>query len=384
MTKLSPIERSSIEEARRNLSRTTVLAVGVHRYRHLPPLPGAAKDLQLIAKLFVEDPYHAVYEKRHFTSLSNPTVEKVRSAITDYIRSRSAHGDILIFYFSGHGTVVGTSNFAFCLSDTTTSPFSEGGLLPISLITFRDIVQTLSAADVHPVFIIDACFSAASARGYDAKLTSVMHDDLHTFSAGSYGLLCSSYVSTASIDTDAGGAFTNALCATVNEGFSSGTQRHWPYVTLRGLSQPLQERLTNDGSPLSKQYLGPDLPDIPIAKNVLYRPLTVFFAPYMCRILAQMWNHGSPKEVHHEELRNGVGPGAYGNHSKLSLLPWGLVEDGSRKRTRRLTSKGVKFMQGKAKIPDRIVKDPVHWEWVAAPDAKMILIGDVPYAERMI
>lgn len=218
MTKQSPIERSSIEEVRRNLGRISVIAVGVSRYRYLPPLPGAGQDLKLISRLFVEDRRKSVYAPNQFVALNNPSVEKVRNTVTDFTRSRSARGDMLIFYFSGHGSVVGTSSFAFCLTDTASSPFGEGGILPLTVITFRDIVQTLSAADVHPIFIIDACFSAATAHGFDSKLTSVMHDDLHIFSAGSYGLLCSSYLSTASIDTDEGGAFTRTLCAIATGG----------------------------------------------------------------------------------------------------------------------------------------------------------------------
>jgi hypothetical protein len=384
MTKQTPIERSSIEEATQNLSRTSVIAIGMSRYKYLAPLPGAAHDLKQLSNVMVKGSASGIYDSKHFTALANPTVEKVRHTLTDYARSRSARGDFLIFYFSGHGCVIGTSGFGFCLADTTTSAFEEGGILPLSVISFRDLVQTLAAGDIHPIFIIDACFSSAAARGFDAKLPSVMHDDLHTYAAGSYGLLCSSTMTTASVDTEAGGGFTQAFCAVIGEGLSADKQRFWPFLTLRAITQPLQARLTHEGLPLPKLYLGPDLPDIPIGKNALYKPLTEHFSPYMRGILEYIWNSGSPKEAHHEDLRNRVGPGAYGNHSKLSLPPWALVEDGVRKRTRRLTAKGEKFMRGKAKIPDRIIKDPILWEWVAAPDCKMISIDDVPYTERLV
>lgn len=384
MTKPAPIERSTVDALKRNLSRTTVMAIGVSKYRYLMPLKGPAKDLRIVENLFLNQNEFGIYEPRQFTALLNPTVEKVRSTLTQYVRTRSARGDILILYFSGHGCIIGANNFGFCFADTVMSSFDEGGILPLSVINFRDIVQTLSAGDIHPVFIIDACFSAATAREFDSKVTSVMHDDLHNYSAGSYGLLCSSNSVTASVDTDDGGPFTHAVATIIAEGLSANKLRYWPFITLRNISQPVQERLTLAGSPLSKQYLGPDLPEVPIARNNAYKPLAESFSPYMRRILQHIWNNGSPKEAHHEELRNSVGPGAYGNHSKLSLPPWNLVEDGQRKRTRRLTEKGKKFMDGKAKIPDKIIKDPLLWEWVAAPDCKMISINDVPYIERLL
>ena len=383
MTKQTPIERTSIEEATRHLSRTSVIAIGMSRYKFLEPLPGAARDLQQITSLLSKSSVSGLYQTKRFTSLANPTVEKVRNTLIEYARSRSARGDFLVLYFSGHGCVIGTNGFGFCLADTSLSAFDEGGILPLSVLSFRDVVQTLAAADIHPIFIIDACFSSAAARGFDAKLPSVMHDDLHTYAAGSYGLLCSSYMTTAAVETD-GGGFTKAICAIIGEGLSADKQRFWPFLTLRAIAAPLQARLTNEGLPLPKLYLGADLPDIPIAKNALYKPQTEHFSPYMRSILEYIWNNGSPKEAHHEDLRNRVGPGAYGNHSKLSLPPWALVEDGIRKRTRRLTAKGEKFMRGKARIPDRIIKDPILWEWVAAPDCKMISIHDVPYTERLV
>jgi hypothetical protein len=384
MTKQTPIERTSIEEAAQNLSRTSVIAVGMSKYQYLSPLPGAAHDLKQITGLLLKGSASGIYDSKRLTALANPTVEKVRSTLTNYARTRSARGDFLVFYFSGHGCVLGTNGFGFCLADTTSSAFNDGGILPLSVLSFRDAAQTLAAADVHPIFIIDACFSAAAAQGFDAKLPAVMQDDLHTCAAGSYGLLCSSTMATATIDTDEGGGLTKAIGAMIGEGLAADKQRYWPYLTLRGLSQSLQAKLTEARLPLPKLYLGPDLPEIPIARNALYKPQTENFAPYMRSILEYIWNGGSPKEAHHEDLRNRVGPGAYGNHSKLSLPPWALVEDGVRKRTRRLTPKGVKFMQGKTKIPDRLIKDPVLWQWVAAPDCKMISIHDVPYTERLV
>jgi len=382
MSKAPPVEQSSIEEARRSLGRTTVFAVGVSSYTYLEPLPGAAKDLKLMREMFLNKKGYGVYSPSQFREFANPTIEEVRTAILEYAYARSARGDIAVFYFSGHGCVVGASDFGFCLADSMVN-LDGVSILPLSILSFRDIVQTLSSVDIHPVFIIDACFSGSTAQTFRTNINAVLQDDLHTYAAGSYGLLCLSNAETPSVDTDDGGVFTKAICSIVSEGLSDQRQRHWPFLTIRGIRSPLQEKLTREGYPLPRCYVGPDLPEIPIAKNKLFKPQSEYFAPYMRRIIEYIWNKGTLREVTIAQLRDVEGLGAYGNHRKLSYAPWALLEDGQRKRSRRLTRKGERFARGKVRIPERIIKDPVSWKWVAAPGTKRILITDIPYMEKM-
>ena len=72
-----------------------------------------------------------------------------------------------------------------------------------------------------------------------------------------------------------------------------------------------------------------------------------------------------------------MGRGAYSNHSKLSLTPWDLLQDGQSRSHRILNERGVQFAQGNLAIPRHIIKDPSTWEWVADPEAEMVLITDV-------
>lgn len=293
----------------------------------------------------------------------------------DYVDSRSAHGDILLFYFSGHGCIIGDNNFGFCLTDTRLN--AESGLVvPLSVLSFREVVQTLSTFDVHPAFIIDACFSGATARAVVPTIGALIDHELYMQVAGSYGLLCSSNADTTSIDTNTGGVFTKALYSIVSEGLSDRQQRHWPFITLRGLSSPLQERLAQEGSSLPKCYIGPDLPEIPIARNVSFKPQSEYFSPQMRKVVEHLWNKGAPREATGSELGKIAGAGAYGNHSKLSLPPWNLLEGGQSKRSRRLTRRGKHFAQGKVRIPKRIIKDPITWKWVAVPKTERIFINE--------
>ncbi len=374
MSKMPLVEQSTIEKASLNLDRTTVFAIGVSSYAQLSPLPGVSKDMKLIKRLFL-DKKTGVYKPSQFFEFVNPTVEAVRSAILKYCYGRSARGDILIFYFSGHGCVIGAGNFGFCMTDTKMG-FEQEGILPLSVLGFREVIQTLAAVDVHPVFIIDACFSGATAHTL-SRIHEAMEDDLHRHAAGSYGFLCSSHSDTASIDTNEGGAFTKSFCAIVTAGLDDNYQRHWPILTIKSIGLPLRERLEREGYPLPRCYTGPQLPEIPLAKNIRFRPQSEYFAPYMKRIIEHMWNKGQPREVTVTEIRNELGTGAYANHSKLELLPWSLVEKDRSTSSRRLTKKGKRFAQDKERIPDRIIKEPVSWKWIAAPDAGLIRISDV-------
>ena len=155
------ISKAENNDIRLNISRTTVLAVAVSEYSSLRKLPGTKHDLNMIEEIFQNDSKVALY-KQNFRLLSNPTVNQFRKAISEYALSRSARGDILIFYFSGHGTVLGANDFAFCLKDTSTGT-DECKILSLSTVSFRDVIQTLSLVDVFPVFIIDTCFSGLTA-----------------------------------------------------------------------------------------------------------------------------------------------------------------------------------------------------------------------------
>lgn len=376
MPKTPHVEQHSVKEAYRNLGRITIIAVSVSEYQYLGHLPGVAKDRELIKDIFLGDNAYSIFGQSKFKELANPTVEATRKAILDYANSRSARGDILLFYFSGHGCIVGANSFGFCLTDTMMD--SEGEVvLPLSVLGFREIAQTLAAVDVHPVFVIDACFSGATAKTLIPTYTTLMQDDLHIYAAGSYGLLCSGTTDVPAIDNSDGGVFTKAIHSIVSEGLYDNQQRHWPFLTIKSLALPLQELLARGSYRLSKCYLGPEMPEIPITSNIKYRPHKEYFAPYMKRTIEYIWNDGSPRNVTVSEIRDSVGPGAYANHSKLSLPPWGLLKNGKRKLVRQLTRKGKLFAKGKVRIPERIIRDPVSSKWTAARGTKQVLITDI-------
>jgi hypothetical protein len=378
VTRPKHVPQDVVNEALQNLDRTTVILAGVSDYNELEKLPGPSYDLDMAAEIFFEKQDLALFDKKRIWELHNPTNRDFRNAIAKYTNARSATGDILVLYFSGHGHTMPNGSFGFCLKDTRVGGFDQT-VLPVTVVSVDSVLATLAIANVHPVLILDACFSGATSpqNGESSALTA--EDSLRKHNAQSYALLASSSSSAMSIDTSDGGAFTQALYTVVCRGLSDKVGKRSPLIMMDQLAAPLQEELSKMGVPLSRCFVGPDLPALPIARNLAYKPQTESFTPQMKRIVDLLWNEGAPIEVTRADLNSKIGPGAYGNHSKLSYEPWRLLEDGKSgsKKTRRLSSRGKMFAQGKVEIPREIEQDPFQGEWKAAIGTTSVSIDDV-------
>lgn len=353
-----------------------ILAVSVWDYdsQQLENLQGPKEDLRMVKKLFASSSQLGLYKESQIKALSNPTIEELRASLVQYAMDRTATGDILIFYFSGHGTVLPSGEFGFCLKNTM-ARIDNGGCLPLTVLSFDDVVRTLTAADVHPVFIIDACFSGRAAPNDQTRVIQSMHDDIHRVAASSYGLLCACYAESRAIDAVDGGPFTRALYEVVLNGLADKDHLRKPFLQLQDLSGPIQRKLTTDNGPLPKLYVGPDFPEFPLVRNIGYKPLTETLMTYHKKTLDLMWDNGTPRTVTIEQIDD-LGKSAYGNHSKLSLAPWLLVEDDGDRKHRRLTLRGQQFMQGKLKVAETLEKD-VNGAWHPAVGSREISFSEI-------
>jgi hypothetical protein len=88
-------------------------------------------------------------------------------------------------------------------------------------------------------------------------------------------------------------------------------------------------------------------------------------------------SRGKDGAVSLQDILSKFGTSAYGNHSKLSLAPWDLVEDAENGKHRRLTARGRKFVEGRLKIPEEIELSSAN-VWEPLQGAGMIQISDVP------
>jgi hypothetical protein len=374
---MSKTEPGTKHQSQLSTQNVHILAVSVWEYdcAELGNLRGPQKDLEMVRKMFLDSEHLGLYGHDQITSLENPTVEVLRSTLVKYAHDRSSTGDILIFYFSGHGSVLPNNEFGFCLKDTVVLP-DNGGCIPLSVLSFGDIIRTLATANVHPVFIVDACFSGRIAPNTPSRLVESMHDDVHRVSARSYAILCACHSESAALDSPEGGRFTKALYDVAQKGLTDKTLSREPNLQLQHLSRPIAEKLERDGHPLSKLYVGPDLPEFPLLRNTKYKPRQESLTTDHKGILELLWNKGKPRAVPLSQFSEEINQGAYCNHSKLSETPWNLVEDADNARSRRLTKDGILFVQGKHKVPLKIELNSKN-EWHPAPGARLVAFTDI-------
>jgi hypothetical protein len=203
-------------------SRVTILAIGADRSQSagFRVLGGPRHDLDNLRNLLVENARTALFDQAHFHELYNPTSSELRQILNEYTIGRSADGDILIFYFSGHGVSIGRDDFGFCTRDTIVHT-QTGVTLPLSVVKFSELLHSLSIVNVMPVIIIDACYSGIAGRTLNipaVEAISSMQHEVHSKYASSYALLCSCTDNQTSVDTSFGGVFSRCLYELANEG----------------------------------------------------------------------------------------------------------------------------------------------------------------------
>ena len=360
------------------MARVTIVAIGVEDYIFMRRLKGPKVDVENFYDLLVKAPETSLYNESQFFKLINPTSSEIRELISDYTYARSAPGDILIFYFSGHGTAVGHKDFGFCTIDTKFHPNIQA-VLPLTVFKFSELLESLSILDVTPVIIIDACYSgkAGDALVSPPTIMNFMQEKITTVSASSHALLCScSDLQTSLNSPKKGVLFSRGIFEIGQNGISSDKQT--PYLGLQQIYRPLatfMEAESDDSIP--RLYIGNTLLEFPLIKNIKYSTQSYSFVGHLKSIVEALWDSGNPKELRAREILKLCGEGSYGNHSKLSLEPWQLVETIAGSTKRRLTEKGKLFAQGKIKIPRSIEKDPTTGKWIPSPTAKEVTINDV-------
>lgn len=363
-----------------NLSgRVTIVAIGVEDYKFMPLLKGPKTDVENFYNLLVTMPETALYQEKQFKKLLNPTSSEIREFVSNYTFERGALGDILIFYFSGHGTAVGHKDFGFCTIDTRFHPNIQA-VLPLTVFKFSELLESLAIVDVTPVVIIDACYSgkAGDALVSSPTIMNSMHEKITTISASNYALLCScSDLQTSLNSPKKGGLFSRGIFEIAQRGISYQKQAS-ELLGLQQIYRPLAtfiESESDDSMP--RLYVGDTLLEFPLIKNTKYSPKRYVFTGYFKSIIEAMWNNGSPRELWIRDMDELCGKGAYGNHNKLKLEPWQLVENGMGSTKRKLTEKGNLFAQGKIKIPRSIEQDSTSGRWAPSPKTKEIAITDV-------
>ena len=356
-----------------SLGRLSAIAVGCGDYEGLQRLSGPPCDLRRLRRLLVEDRATAAVPEARFNGLADPTGAELRQAISDYALSRTAPNDVLVFYFSGHAVPVGYGDLGLCLRDTR---YQKVFGTPIStdLVRVTDLVETLAAAKVDPIFILDACFSGTAGGAIERVYLDVRRA-VQAEVGSTYALLASSRRIETTPDTRDGGPFTNALIKTASAGRADGEYKTMPRLPLKALFAGVRGEMERVREISPQLYCGDSLPDLGLVKNCKFRKQSYSFTKGQRQALIQLYDNGRLTPIEPAKLY-GHGSTAYTTYRKLESAPaWGLLrkqDDG--KIT--LTARGEQFVKGEMAIARKVEQDPETGEWNAAEGSSEVRVND--------
>jgi hypothetical protein len=280
-------------------SKVTIIAVAVSDYLEMEYLPGTLNDVQRLKEILVESEKTALFSPEQFIEVIDPTAEQLREKINDYVINASTRGEILIFYFSGHGTSIGSRDFGLATIDTVLHP-TQGSILPLSVIKFSDLLLTLNIGNITPIFIIDSCYSGIAGRTLPTpdEVIASMKNEIHMQQASKYALLTSCTDIQESIETPFGGIFSHYLVEIASGVIPVGNTAA-RFLTIQDIFPELEDRVMSysEGSVTPRLFLGPTLPEFDLVKNVGYAPRSESLAPYLICVLKVLWNDGNEMEL---------------------------------------------------------------------------------------
>lgn len=177
------------EQVTSPVGKTRAVVVGISHYQYLQSLNYADADAQIFADFLRSSPYWNV-DPADITLLLNDKARygdiliRLQQAVL-----QSKPGDVLIFYFSGHGDVetITKYNRGYLLAyDTYTNNYMSSG---IKVDDLRDLFLTLLDNQVKVIVVTDACRSGKLAGGMSgmeytaANLSTVWKNEIKILSA---------------------------------------------------------------------------------------------------------------------------------------------------------------------------------------------------------
>lgn len=358
-------------------SRVSIMTIGVQTYENLQRLSGPKKDVERIKNILFLDNKIALFHSNPHIDLFDCDSVAFRESMNEYVMSRSAPNDILIIYYSGHGAIIQNSDYAFCFTDTQIH-LESGQILPLSVISFSSIINSLKIANVIPVFIIDSCMSGKTGNllvNDFETTTSILKKTANSSLGSNYAIFCSSSSSEVANEDSNGGIFSTCLHNVAYSGIKTKdlSKSQLTFTDLYQLVTNEIERSIIDSSPLL--YIGEAFDSFPFIKNIAYEPSKFSLGPSMKTFLLYLWDNGKNTGVKTSDIAKNFVPGVYCNNKKLSYPVWNLIKDTPDGR-RVLTNKGVDFIQGNITIPKTIVLESSN-TYVESPNTKYVGIDDL-------
>jgi hypothetical protein len=149
-----------------------LISVGCNRYEHAKDLSGAENDATRIFRLLT-DPKHGDCDASRSAFVASPDFHEFRQEVFR-IASQIGEGDVLTFFFAGHG-VVKNGIFYICLRDTCPD---LAGATAFPLSSLLSIIQ--EANPRHANILIDACNSGGVLGDFKRALSPDSVGDART------------------------------------------------------------------------------------------------------------------------------------------------------------------------------------------------------------
>ncbi len=145
---LTLLQINTAGQAVAEIIRRHAFVVGVGDYKELAPLRTATADAEDVSNALERLPT----TKYNVRPLINPKLAKFEQAWHAFLNDVKP-GDLVVFYFAGHGIEAQQSNFLL-LSDAkkTDMPNKDSGYYPL-----QQIIDELSSKHAIPILILDAC-----------------------------------------------------------------------------------------------------------------------------------------------------------------------------------------------------------------------------------
>lgn len=233
-----------------------LFAVGVGDYRSgdLTKLRYAAKDARDFSTAIRQSNLSDYTElKEHIYIDREATREATRSNINKGLRSvlsEAQGGDVVMFYFSGHGVQDGSETYFMTIDASSEAPSDEG----INFADLKNNMRKLTERQVKVVAFMDACHAGAmvGAKGAAPKLTELNVQDVIEFYSSTTG------EESAEDEKLQNGVFTAGLI----NGLNGAAANKEGYITVNTLRTYLSDYVREKNPRQTPVFKGVDAGDI--------------------------------------------------------------------------------------------------------------------------
>ncbi|OBQ28195.1 MAG: sulfatase-modifying factor domain-containing protein [Aphanizomenon flos-aquae MDT14a] len=147
------------------MAKKTALLIGVSEYgENIPPLSSPLHDVEAMERV-LKNPNLGNFTE--VEKLLNPNSEAMKIAILNLFKN-AEKGDLLLFFFSGHG-MINDDNHLYLATCNTAKDNFEATAVDGNFIQ----AQSRNCYSKRQVLILDACYSGAFANGWHTKSIGV-------------------------------------------------------------------------------------------------------------------------------------------------------------------------------------------------------------------